>query len=85
MGKPWFGVKRYGVGLAPCSVEGWLAVAAYVVAMAATAPIVNALHLPIWFIGIGFLIATAALLGLVAVKNDGKPWHWRWGNDRSDS
>jgi hypothetical protein len=83
VGKPWFGAKRYGVGLSPCSVEGWLALAVYVVAMAATASAVRALHLPTWCIGIGFLIETAGLLALAAVKSDGKPLHWRWGKGGS--
>lgn len=79
MSKPWFGVKKYGVGMSPASPAGWLALAVYVCAMIAVGPVVDALHGPVWAIFVCLGLLTAGLLLLVKLKGDGQPWKWRWG------
>jgi hypothetical protein len=77
--RPWFAQKRYGIGLSPASPAGWFALALFVVAMAATGPVVGFLHLSVWFIAVGFAAEIAIMVLLIFAKSDGKPWHWRWG------
>lgn len=82
MGRPWFGPKRYGIGLGPSSPAGWLAVLVYAGLMAGALPPVRALGWPDWaFAGIQ-LTATALLLTLVMLKRDRRPMKWRWGDRR---
>jgi hypothetical protein len=78
--RPWFAQKRYGVGLSPASPAGWIALALFVAAMAATAPIVELFRLPIWSIWIGFALEIAIMVWAIFAKSDGKPWRWRWGD-----
>jgi hypothetical protein len=80
LSRPWFAQKQYGVGLSPASPAGWISLGVFVVAMAATGLIVDALHWPVWFIWIGFAVEIAIMLGLIFAKSDGKPWRWRWGD-----
>jgi hypothetical protein len=79
MSEPWFGPKAYGIGLSPKSRPGWAALAIYIVAMAATGPIVDSLDAPSWVIWAVFAALTTALLALVFIKSDRQPWRWRWG------
>ncbi len=80
MSRPWFAQKRYGIGLSPASPAGWIALGLFVAAMAVTGPIVGFLHLPVWFIWIGFAGEIAAMLWVISAKSDGKPWRWRNGD-----
>jgi hypothetical protein len=79
MTEPWFGPKAYGIGIAPRSPRGWAALGVYVLAMAATGPVVEHFAAPRWVIWIAFALLTAALLVLMYVKSDRRPWRWRWG------
>ena len=79
MGEPWFGVKRHGFGLSPRSTAGWIATGVLVAALVATPLIVAALHGPRWAAYAGIAGLGAAFTLLVASKNDGRRWRWRWG------
>lgn len=84
MPKPWFGPKRYGVGLSPVSWEGWALTAAYVAALAAAAGVLpRAFADPL--IGgaagvVGVLLASVAFFSTVA-RRSASDIHWRWGKD----
>jgi hypothetical protein len=78
MAKPWFVVKRYGVGLSP-SGPGWVLVLAYVAAWATAGfwirllgPIPAAVLMAA--VTIGFFV-------IMARTSDHKPWRWRRGDD----
>lgn len=77
MKQPWFGVKRYGIGLGPRSPMGWATIAVYAVLMAAAHVPLTALHAPASASGIAAATLTAAFLVLIALKSDGRPWRWR--------
>ena len=79
MSKPWFGPKTYGIGVAPKSVEGWIATLVYVVAILAVTAIGHRLGAEDWMIGAAGLVLTIALLALTVIKGDHRPWRWRWG------
>ena len=78
MGKPWFRVKRYGLGAGlPCSWEGWAVAAAFLGALFAVGLLTEehaGFRIP------AILIATAAFCVVARLKSDG-PWKWRWGQD----
>ena len=82
MSRSWFGVKRFGFGLSPSSVHGWMAMLAYVVTLAATPVLAVRLGAPGWIIPFAMAVETAALLALLVVKSDGKPLRSRWGEPR---
>ncbi|RAK51441.1 hypothetical protein [Phenylobacterium deserti] len=82
MSRPWFGVKRYGIGLSPTSGQGWAALLAYVVTLAATPLLAVRLGAPSWIVPLALAAETAALIAVVLLKGDGKPWRWRWGQRR---
>lgn len=84
MQKYWFKPKRYGLGAAPSSWQGWAITLAYVAAVTA---------LGIWF-GSGedqiaeratpFIVITLALTVLlvgIAWRTTEGGWRWRWGKD----
>ncbi len=79
MSKPWFGAKRYGIGLSPTSWEGWASSAGYLVLVIALPLAVAVLGLPRWAGPAADVAITAAFFLLVALKNDRSPWRWRWG------
>jgi hypothetical protein len=79
MREPWFGPKSYGIGITPKSPAGWAAVAVYVLAMAATGPVVKFLAAPTWVIWPIIAGLAAAFLALTYIKSDRQPWRWRWG------
>ena len=81
MGQPWFGVKRYGIGVGPRSPAGWAAVGGWAVLVAITNGIIHALHGPPGLDGVATAAWVLALLALMAVKGDGRPWRWRSGRD----
>jgi hypothetical protein len=77
MKQPWFGVKRYGIGVGPRSPAGWAAIAVYAVLMLACPWLLGALHAPR---GAGLLLALAltfGLIGLMSATSDGRTWRWR--------
>jgi hypothetical protein len=78
MGKPWFRVKRYGVGAGmPCSWEGWAVTAAFLALVFGVGAFTDdhpAVRLATTLIAIGAFIVIARL------KSDA-PWKWRWGGE----
>jgi hypothetical protein len=75
MGKPWFHVKRYGLGAGlPCSWEGWTVVAAFFAVIFATglAELAPGPRIAI------IVIAAVAFMVVARLKSDA-PWKWRWG------
>jgi len=75
MGKPWFRVKRYGLGVGlPCSWEGWAVTAGFAAILFATglAELPSSPRLAI------ILIAALTFLVVARLKSDA-PWKWRWG------
>jgi hypothetical protein len=80
MSRPWFVVKRYGIGLSPSWPAGWIVLAVWIVALALSGLVVDALKAPAWALVLADAALTAALLVLIALKNDGKPWRWRQGD-----
>ena len=81
MGKPWFGAKAYGIGIGPKGVGGWLSVLIYTLAVISVVFVPSWFNVSWWIVGLILLVLTVALFVLVALKNDGEPWRWRWGND----
>ena len=78
MGKPWFRVKRYGVGAGlPCSWEGWLVTAAFLAAMIAGGVLAGE-HTGL---RIGTLLIAVAAFAVVARLKSDAPWKWRWGRE----
>jgi hypothetical protein len=82
----WFKPHAYGYGATPTGWKGWLAVAAYLAAVAALSLSLTAwpADLPAgpaawqaasWFILVGLL--TLAFIHLARAKTDGQ-WRWRW-------
>jgi hypothetical protein len=79
MGAPWFELKAYGIGVSPKRPAGWIALAIYVAAVVATAPITRHLAAPRWMAGVVIGLLTVAFLLLMLAKSDRQPWRWRWG------
>lgn len=75
MGKPWFRVKRYGLGAGlPCSWEGWAVTAGFVailfgVGLAELSPGPR----------VAIILAAAIAFLVVARLKSDAPWKWRWG------
>jgi hypothetical protein len=78
MGKPWFRVKRYGVGAGlPCSWEGWAVTAAFLAIVFGGGVLAEqhaGLRLAVT------LVAVAVFCVIARLKSDA-PWTWRWGRD----
>jgi hypothetical protein len=79
MNKPWFGAKRFGFGLTPTSLAGWLATGALLLALSLTRPVVSALHGPAWAVYTVMLGLVAGYILLIARTSDGRALQWRWG------
>ena len=79
MGKPWFGSKTYGIGLAPKSPAGWASLAIYALAMIVAGPALKRLAAPAWILWAVLAGLTIVMLALVFIKSDRQPWRWRWG------
>ncbi|MBE7220805.1 MAG: hypothetical protein INR64_20245 [Caulobacteraceae bacterium] len=79
MGEPWFGVKRYGIGIGPRSPAGWAATVLFMVVVVVVPQVVVALHGPPWATLAIVLALGAAFTLLAFAKSDRKPWRWRWG------
>jgi len=82
MSKPWFGAKTYGIGFSPKSVEGWIAMLVYVVAVLAVTAVGKQWGVEPWMIVLAGSGLTLGLLALAVVKGDGQPLRWRWGDKR---
>jgi hypothetical protein len=84
LSKYWFKPKRYGLGAAPSSWEGWALLAAYIAAMFANAfllgvdPHAGQPH-PLAFIVIAFVL-TLFFVVISWRKTEGG-FRWRWGGD----
>ncbi len=82
--KLWFKRKRYGWGWTPCSWEGWLVLAAYLILMIDTFKNINAVQHSgsDTFINFSprFIILTLALI-FICYKKGEKP-KWSWGEDK---
>jgi predicted anti-sigma-YlaC factor YlaD len=79
MGKPWFRVKRYGVGAGlPCSWEGWALLAGFLVVIV-TSGVVLAGRDPMLHLGV--VLASTAIVVVVSWRKSDGPWKWRWGNE----
>ena len=75
MDKPWFRVKRYGLGAGlPCSWQGWALMAAFVAILFGT----GLAELPYGPRLAITLLAAIAFLLVARLKSDA-PWKWRWG------
>jgi hypothetical protein len=85
MTRLWFRAKRYGWGWTPAGVEGWLVMAAFVVAVVVDGGVLlyRVRH------GVGArqaLVPFYAVLGglvvalLVTCWKTGEPPRWRWGS-----
>ena len=82
MNRPWFGPKRYGMGLSPTTWQGWLATLIFIglIALAAAAMRGSGRHPTLWNV-FAFGGLTAAYIALAVWKSDRQPWRWRWGGD----
>jgi len=85
MARLWFRAKRYGWGWTPASIEGWLVMAAFLVAVVLDAAVLiyRVRHgvsprqaLILFYVSLAALVA--ALL-VVCWKTGERP-RWRWGN-----
>jgi hypothetical protein len=77
MGKPWFGVKRYGVGAGlPCSWQGWVVLAAFLVVVfgVGLADIPSGRR-------VALVLGATLAFGVVARLKSDRPWKWRWGGE----
>jgi hypothetical protein len=77
MGKPWFGVKAYGIGVGPKGAAGWISVAVFGVLMLVTPMAVRSLGGPHWAVFAALGLLTVGYLVLVFLKSDGLPWGGR--------
>ena len=80
MQKYWFKNKRYGYGWFPCSWEGWLMLAVYLVALAwIFRDVDSASHSASdTLIGmvVPFALLTAILLGICVMTGEKPEWRW---------
>jgi hypothetical protein len=79
MGRPWFGARKYGIGIGPKTAAGWVSILIYCVLMTA-APIAELVwRWPVWTVPVASGLFTLALIVLIILKRDGEPLRWRWG------
>lgn len=82
MKRPWFVVKRYGLGLAPRG-WGWLVTFAYVALLVLALVWIRRLG-PAPAVIAAFAV-TAGFFVVMGLTSDHKPWRWRWGKDDPDA
>ena len=80
MFKPWFLPKKFGYGLAPSGVAGWVCVIIFAAALSAEAYALRSGHLTrhgaMWAV-----MGTALVFGgLIWLTSDRKSWGWHWGS-----
>ncbi len=81
MNQYWFKPKRYGLGAAPSTREGWLLTGAYFLILMVLGGVYGSdggAH-PVPFFAI-IAVVTIAYVGIAWIKTEGG-WHWRWGGD----
>lgn len=84
--KLWFKAKRYGYGWYPCTWEGWLATAIFIILLAVGEIVyINRLKagpsMPATVLFIVFALSLTSLLIWISYKKGEKPG-WHWGNKR---
>lgn len=83
MNEHWFKPKRYGLGAAPSSWEGWTLVVAYLAGVALAGyftglPTERTGEQPFTFVII--TLALTAVFVIVAWRKTEGGWRWRWGD-----
>ena len=83
MTRPWFRTEKYGWGWTPASIEGWLALAAFVAGVALDVVVLR--HrpdhgVPVFRALVLFYLWLAALVvaPIVAWRKTGEPPRWLW-------
>ncbi|MBL8543380.1 MAG: hypothetical protein JNJ63_06180 [Hyphomonadaceae bacterium] len=85
MSRYWFKPRRYGLGAAPSSWEGWALTVAYALAVTSLGAWLmdearaNAQREQAFFAALAVL--TVAFIVIVWRKTEGG-WRWRWGADK---
>ncbi|MDR6787104.1 hypothetical protein J2Y58_000442 [Sphingomonas sp. BE138] len=76
--KPWFAVKRYGMGAGmPIAWQGWALLALFFAILA----LAN-IYLDHQGARTAVIVTAAVLLSIVAFFRTDGDWRWRWGDDR---
>lgn len=86
MKKHWFKAKRYGWGWYPATVEGWLSIAIFLIAVTASGVLLQRYtRTEKEFITLFILsvFIQSAILVFVSFRTGEKPG-WRWGNKPKD-
>jgi hypothetical protein len=81
MDKLWFKARSFGWGWTPCSIEGWLVVIGFVMALLAISFMLkegNVIEYMLWFVSL------VALIMIIGYKKGEKP-HWSWGKKKAQS
>jgi hypothetical protein len=84
----WFRTKRYGWGWSPASVQGWLVVGAFVLAVAADSAVLiyrvrtGVSHRPAMITFYLWVAILVVALAAICWKT-GEPPRWRWGDPKS--
>ena len=80
----WFKPKRYGIGAAPASWEGWVVSAIYAVVVCGLTYWMehDKAHRLVNYLFV-FGACTALLLAIIWRRTKGG-WRWRWGDDRGE-
>lgn len=80
--KLWFRAKTYGWGWYPCSWQGWVLIALYIIQITSISLVVEELFQSTKGIVIFFLIVITSITNLlfISYKAGEKP-RWRWGKD----
>lgn len=81
----WFKPKRYGLGAAPSSWQGWALTAAYVAIIMALAVWLGADDARVATRATPFIVIVLALTIIfvgIAWRTTEGGWRWRWGDDK---
>ena len=81
----WFKPKRYGLGAAPSSWQGWALTIGYVLGMIGLGAWLGANEAAVQQHLAAFFILTASLTIIfvgVAWRTTEGGWRWRWGDDK---
>lgn len=84
--KLWFRAKRYGYGWYPCTWEGWLSVAIFIVLLTIgellfISKLKQSPSLVVTTIFIVYILSITTTLLYVSYKK-GEPAKWRWGDKK---
>lgn len=86
MKKHWFKAKRYGWGWYPATIEGWISIAIFFIAITVSGVILQRYTRTEQEFTVLFILSIfiqSAILVVVSFKTGEKPG-WRWGNKRKD-